>query len=393
MVFLYVAPRFHPNQFPIIEGLIEKGHEICFCVAHIGAHEKHTGVKLIQLPMSKMLHGEAFDGKPESVASEDLLIKRFTTDWGKIWRIIGEEKPDIVILRDRSLLSLQFSLICKMKRIPAIVYNQSPLLYPAGAKISLHDWKKILWRKLFPKYRITPCLYERYPDPGVEYQRDKNAWFLPFVSRKDAFLNQSIRHREGKPRIIDIGKMRPYKNHTVLVKAASILRERGFDFQITILGQCIHPEEFAYRDRMLNLIGELGLEDRVEVLDSVSYDAVMKTLSKYQIYVLPSKTEVANVTILDAMSCGLAVLATNCNGTSHYIDDGVNGSIFQTDDPQSLADKLEVYLKDPSTIQEHGEAAVRKVQEKFGFEAYYKQFEIVLDRVLKHREYRNNHTI
>ena len=57
MRFLYVAPRFHPNQYPIIEGLINKGHEVTFCVSRVGSIEKHGSVSMVVLNGSKLSNG------------------------------------------------------------------------------------------------------------------------------------------------------------------------------------------------------------------------------------------------------------------------------------------------------------------------------------------------
>ena len=383
MKFLYVAPRFHPNQYPIIEGLLEKGHEVVFCVSHVGEHEKHTGVKLIKLEMAETLRKKILRKKLDKVAVDDLLALRFRGKGMEIGSILKSERPDIVIVRDRTMLSLQFSFKCRIMRIPVIIYNQSPIMRPAGKSPGAVGAAKYLWRTFFPKTRITPCMYERYPKEGMEYQADKDACFLPFIVRKDAFAKEDDTSGNTQLRIIDVGKMRPYKNHTVLVKAAKILKDRGYGFNITILGQCSCVQEETYRDELQTLIDELELAEVIELRSSLPYDALMDEMRRNDVFVLTSKQEVANVSILDAMSCGLAVAATDFNGTSHYIEDGVDGSIYISDDAESLADKLAAYMDDPSLVKHHGRKAAEKVRTEYVFESYYKNLQTVIMKACK----------
>lgn len=391
MKFLYAAPRFHPNQYPIIEGLIEKGHEVSFCVARVGEHEKHTGVKMIHLQMSECLRRYYAYRKISGVALEDRLINRFIAGRGQVSAVIRQEKPDVVIVRNRNLMSLQFNLQCKLKRIPIILYNQGQVMHPAGRQKSAKDFIKKLWRSLFPVNRISPCMYERYPRAGQDYRRDAHAYFLPFITRKDADAKEEYSTDNRRLRIMDIGKMRPYKNHGVLVKAAGILRDRGYDFSATIVGQCSSEEERCCRKELTELIAQLRLQEYIEVRDSIPYDQLMSVLRSYDIYVLTSKQEVANISVLDAMTCGLAVVATDYNGTSHYIDDGVNGSIFRTDDPESLAEKLAYYLDNRDKLREHGEKAAQKMRREYNFGKYYEKLEEVIEAAFreKGKSYRN----
>ena len=47
MRFLFVAPRFHSNQFPIVKSLYKSGHKIEFFVQYIGKSEDHSIVESI----------------------------------------------------------------------------------------------------------------------------------------------------------------------------------------------------------------------------------------------------------------------------------------------------------------------------------------------------------
>ena len=89
------------------------------------------------------------------------------------------------------------------------------------------------------------------------------------------------------------------------------------------------------------------------------------------LFVLPSKSEQATVSVLDSMSYGLATITTSRNGTADYIKIGQTGDVFRTNDKKDLADKIEKYLINPYLSEQHGRKAVLDVNQNYSFESYY----------------------
>ena len=79
MKFLFVAPRFHTNQFPIVKGLIEKGHQVEFFVQYVGMGENHSILKP-RLMKKSILTGIIFniiDRKYDANQAESKKPKRY----------------------------------------------------------------------------------------------------------------------------------------------------------------------------------------------------------------------------------------------------------------------------------------------------------------------------
>ncbi|MBQ4518410.1 MAG: glycosyltransferase family 4 protein [Clostridia bacterium] len=381
MKFLYVAPRFHPNQYPIMEGLIKKGHQVHFCVTYVGLTEKHDDVTVHVLKpnvWTKVIR--FFLGFKGDNYVENRMAFYFSPKGKEVKRLLKDYEPDVVVLRDRNFCSLSVYRACKQLKIKKVLlYNQSPIFkaLPTGYKKLIKDF----WFSLFPKIRISVCRYEKYPFEKKGLIKDENARFCPHVPRINALQHRSYLE-DGKVRIFDCGKYRPYKNHTLLIDAVKILVDKGYqNFYVTILGQADNQEEKQYYARLQEQVRRLGVEDFVHLLTSVPYDEIPAYYLRHDIFALASSVEQATVSILDSMSYGLATISTSYNGTADYIRQGETGYVFKTGDAQDLSEKIEIYLQNPELVEKHGKEAIREVQEDFSFESYYRKFMSVIEEI------------
>lgn len=381
MRILYIAPRFHPNQYPIVEGLLSKGHEVFFCVSKIGETEKHDNVKIkVVKPNSRTNERKERWLNRGTNYTEDKLIFWFEPDYDDMINYLKQVKPNIVIIRDRNMFSLSAVRMCRKLGIKKILlYNQSPVW--STEESILKKIQKNIWFSLFPKKRITVCRYKEYPVEDVKYYEDKNATFLPFVARTTTQIKSEFMEN-GVLNVLDCGKYRPYKNHFVLVEAANQIVKNGkTNVHFTIVGQKENQQEQEYYQNLLNRIRELHLEEYFTLMGAVTYDEMQSLFLKNDVFVLTSIRELANVSILDAMSYGVPVIATNANGTSDYVTPGKTGYIFETGNSKELANMISIYYDSPELLKEHSNHAIESVKNNHSFEKYYDGLTDVLSMI------------
>lgn len=377
---LYVAPRFHPNQVPIVEGLIRKGHNVSYFVRHVGVTEHHAGATVTVIPasfISKCIFRIA--NKAGSSAAEDKMLFWFIPNMKFLWQMFRHQKPDVVILRERNLFSLSAYFIAQLCGCQnCILYNQSPIYEKKmGHNLSI---KKRIWRWLFPTRRISVCRHKWYPEINEEYHQDMNATFLPFIPRKNNVKTRNYSN-DGIVRILDMGKYREYKNHYVLVNAVEILIRNGIkNIFISIYGQKENLDEIKYYEELRRNIAQRGLSEYIQLHGSVDYQEVPALFLRNDAFVLTSKQELANISILDAMSFGMVAIATDKNGTSDYIRDGKTGLIYKSDHAEHLAERISMLAQTPEVIKTIGTAAMVDMCENYGFESYYKKFLEVVEK-------------
>jgi glycosyltransferase involved in cell wall biosynthesis len=88
--------------------------------------------------------------------------------------------------------------------------------------------------------------------------------------------------------------------------------------------------------------------------------------------------------MLEAMSCGCAVVTTETCAIPNFIQDGVNG--YMSNDESELRNKLEYLLANPEKAREMGLNARRTILEKFSENKFIEQWNAVFDRVYKVRK-------
>src|SRR5690242_16971014 len=123
MKMLFVAPRFHTNQFQLIKKLLEKKHEIFFHVACIGPTEDHSFIKPKQFKQSKLsLLIEKIFGKGGATR------KNYFPQLVRYWRAFKQLKPDLVVIRDPyKLFSLTVAIYALLTKARIVFYTQEDI--------------------------------------------------------------------------------------------------------------------------------------------------------------------------------------------------------------------------------------------------------------------------
>ena len=131
--------------------------------------------------------------------------------------------------------------------------------------------------------------------------------------------------------LLAVGDLTARKNHAAIVSALPLLDSR---FKLLICGE---GEE---RESLENLTCELGVASRVSFLGF--RDDVADLMRASDVLVFPSVHEGLPVTVMEAMFCGLPVVATRIRGVSpDLITDGENGLLLPSDSPADIAETLQ----------------------------------------------------
>ncbi|AEA24115.1 glycosyl transferase group 1 [Pseudonocardia dioxanivorans CB1190] len=180
------------------------------------------------------------------------------------------------------------------------------------------------------------------------------------------------------PRILYVGLLTPRKGVLDLVEASRILRERGAEHELRLLGGAPDegPEaETAVRDNLPPWVTLLGTRDPADM--PAEYAAA-------DVFSLPSWWEAMPLSVLEAMAGGLPVVATDVGDVARAVDDGVTGRVVPVQDPQRLADALEPLVRDVAARRAMGAAGRRRVEERFAADVTARN----LDRLYQELDHR-----
>ncbi len=377
MRIMYVAPRYHTNQIPIMEGWLESGVDVCF-ISQFGAKlEDYDGLKPLILGYSRIFEMIVkvlcvlFWRKEKSEKKEFAFrTKAGFPPIGSARKIISNYKPDLVILRERSLYNIPFSLACKRKGISCFLYNQTALGEDKCENMSIG--KRTL-RSLMPSIRMTPV---RFADIKVNEIRNKE-FFVPFVQDIKNEYDQKKHFKDGFIQVLCVARYEARKNLLMLVEAYGHLRflEKT---HLTIVGEVVNRDQKEYFKELQERIFDLCLADNISLVKNVLHDDVYRYYWESDLFVLPSTNERASIAQLEAMSCALPVVCSDTNGTACYVSPGENGYLFRDNDLEDLEAKMRELLSSREKIVEFGYNSYRLVKEKYQFVNYKAAIETML---------------
>jgi len=138
-----------------------------------------------------------------------------------------------------------------------------------------------------------------------------------------------------------------------------------------------------HRKELEQYAAGLGLGERV--LFTGFRTDVSDVLSALDISVLPSLSEGLSNSLLESMAAGLPVIATNVGGNPEAVEDGVTGIIVPPGDAGALARGMALLLDNAELAAAFGEAARRRVAQRFSIEQMVRETEALYLRLLERR--------
>jgi glycosyltransferase involved in cell wall biosynthesis len=222
---------------------------------------------------------------------------------------------------------------------------------------------------------------------SVRYRRFMQHIELPRVKRSIARADLLIcRSRADLEYILDLGwrdssssHFIPNGVHTIffaerppdasrwrrILFVGSWQKRKGVD----LLPQIVQPALLKHPDVTLTLAGiqsqreevigafEPSIRNRIEVISSTPHFEMPNLYGRHGVFVFPSRFEATPGVVLEAMACGMAVVASNVGGTVDVIHDGHDGLLRSPASPRSFAEALAALLADPVRAAELGRNA------------------------------------
>lgn len=176
-----------------------------------------------------------------------------------------------------------------------------------------------------------------------------------------------------------VGRLEKVKDQPNLVRAfirlVENIPEARQRLRLVIVG------EGSWRAEIESLLDGAGLRELTWLPGA--RDNVPALLRTMDVFVLPSQAEGISNTILEAMACGLPVVATQVGGNAELVVNGQTGRLVPASDPEALAASIWEYVEDTGRIRAHGAAGRRRVEERFSMEAMVAAYLQVYDTVVK----------
>lgn len=361
-------------------------------VLHVINGEHYAGAERVQDILAARLPDEDFEVaiaclKPRqfprmmqtcSVRLYDLsMANRF--DLRPVWQLIRIVRRDgYQILHAHLPRNLLLAAIVSLfTGVPLVYHNHSPTTRDSTHR--RRDWINALVERIAMVWTsaiipVSQSLGRYVRSRGV---RDSKIFVVP----NGVPTRQSRPAREVQQQDWAIGTMalfRPRKGTEVLLKAIAELKTRGLPVRLHAVGSFETPE---YERQIKRLVDDLGIGELVHWTGfTQDIDA---ELHKMDIFVLPSLFgEGLPMVVLEAMSAGVPVVASNVEGIPETIRHGQDGLIVKPNDPEDLAAALCRLIEGEFDWNELREAARRRHAEKFSDHAMAAAVAQVYRRIL-----------
>ena len=200
-----------------------------------------------------------------------------------------------------------------------------------------------------------------YTESGIEA-------LIPPAIDTDFFKPTNINKQTKKLKIVSVGRLVWKKGYEYAIRAASILKEKGIDFEYNIIGDGAHFQALQF------IIKESGLEGSVHLLGTQSSEEIKEHLEQSDVFVHPAISEGFSNAVLEAQAMGLPVICTDADGLPENIEDTVTGFVVPKWAAEAIADKLIFLSENRNNIDEMGLKGIARVNKYFTIDKQIEAF-------------------
>ena len=188
---------------------------------------------------------------------------------------------------------------------------------------------------------------------GIDLSR-----FTEATPQQKADVRRELGLKEGDTFAFTAGNLDPGKNHKTLLHAMKLLDDPSFHLVLAGNGP-------LYSD-LQDLARELGIQDQLHLL-GFRRD-VYRLCSAADLFLFSSRREGLSVSMMEAMACGLPIVASRVRGNTDLIDDGLGGFLVESDDASGFAGGIRKLLAEPGIREQMKQYNLQKIQ-RYSIEA------------------------
>ena len=391
----------------VMDHLSARGHNVQVLTSNYGVRAGLTQA-LSEQKVNRWLEMD-LDWQPLPLGRHALrLLRKEARNQRAFKRVVERFQPDVIYIWNLRYVSVSLALRAERLGLPVFYLVSDKWL----AHWETDSWYEI-WSSNFTRLavrglaRLFSFLLRVF---GIVYS---GSLTLPNVHFVSDFLKRDAQ-QAGKPvdgaevihwgvdvnkfaykqdcqepkRLLYVGQITPLKGFRTVVEAMRlVVKEHGLTTAtLTVVGGTITPDFAA---EMRRLIASYELSDNIKFAGFAAHEALPEIYQQHEILLFPSLyDEALTITTLEAMSCGLAVVATATGGNEEVMEHGQNTLIFYKEDAQKCAHHILRLFTDDELFQSLRAAARKTVEERFRIESMIDKIESSLWREANVRECR-----
>jgi glycosyltransferase involved in cell wall biosynthesis len=308
------------------------------------------------------------DGELRRRASEGLelipIAPRTEVDLSAAWRlgrVVKKLRPDVVHAHDPHGIAMAALALSFAGGAPAPVLVASRRVDFHLKGNSLSRWK---YRQVDCFVAASEAIRQMLVADGIPSARTVTVHEGIDVEHAAAAervnLHEALWLPHHAPVVGNVAALVPHKGQRYLVEAAHLVVQEVPDARFVILG------EGELREHLQRQVHEHRLEKHV-LLPGFRTD-ILGCIKGFDLFVMSSVTEGLGTSLLDAMACGKAIVATSAGGIPEVVEDGVTGTIVPPRDAHAMAAAIIALLSDDGRRRAMADAGLARVRARFTVE-------------------------
>lgn len=181
--------------------------------------------------------------------------------------------------------------------------------------------------------------------------------------------------QDNTVRFVLVGNLLPIKRFDLVIQALKELKEIAFlqEFEFTIIGDGTEKEKLQV------MIDAYHLSNRVFLTGRKTRDYIVAALQEADVFILSSHKETFGVAPLEALACGVPVIATDCGGSRSYMND-FNGLLIPADDVKAMSEAISFMID--HYMEYDRKRIAEDCKRRFSQEVIAKQMERIFEDVI-----------
>jgi glycosyltransferase involved in cell wall biosynthesis len=167
-----------------------------------------------------------------------------------------------------------------------------------------------------------------------------------------------------------LGTAHYFKGVNHLIKAFKLIDDENIKALIVGGGNLL--------ENYKSLVNKLNLEKRIKFSGFVEKELIKEYFNLGDVLVLPSinSSEAFGIVLIEAMACGVPVLASNLKGVRSVVNPGINGLLIEPKNTRDIAEKIKYIMNDDATRKKFGKASIESVEKHY-------RWSIIIDKLEK----------
>lgn len=388
---IIIIPSWYPNSFTSIGGIFFKEQAEAL-VKH--GHD----VSVISINSYSVL--EILKHKKVPLKSDDFIendVDTYTVEYPHI--------PKLYRLREKISLYLfkkKFNKYIEKNGLPDIVHVHS---YTAGkfalwlkknynisyvvtehfsgfARGIVSESNMQLAKQVFSHSEINIAVSNEFKKL-LEDKFDVEFQYIPNIVNIN-FFNPAQKNNDNTFKFINIAFLNKNKNQSILIKAFAEVFKNSDKVTLTIVGD--GPEY----NELKSLIDKLQMQKQIFLYGRARRDEVKKLLQQSDAFVLSSQYETFGVVVIEAMACGLPVVATKCGGPESIVQDERIGLLSDIDE-DSLAKSMRYIFENKNRY--NSEFIAQYTKDNFSEKAVCENLAKLYEKIISDSYVKDNNVI